>query len=123
MEKRIAFFQDLKQIRDDWINVDYLGPNAIIPEWSDLKEEYQTLANLLATDEGIEAFKKVMQDKIDGVLHSFLVMIDGGTELAEQFTIDLVVEDTGESLKEGIALHEEFVGYLLDAEEEDLLNG
>ncbi|BBI35165.1 histidine kinase [Cohnella abietis] len=117
MNKQNALFQDLKQIRDSWINVDYLGPNTVIPEWSDLKSEYRLLNNLLSTDEGIEAFKKVIQDKIDGVLHSVLVMIDGGTELAEKFTIDLVVEDTGESLKEGIALHEEFTGYLLDAEE------
>ncbi|NIK80456.1 hypothetical protein FHS15_005646 [Paenibacillus castaneae] len=97
--------------------MDYLGPNAVIPEWSDLKSEYQILNNLLGTDEGIEAYKNVIQDKIDGVLHSVLVMIDGGTELAENFTIDLVVEDTRESLKEGIALLEEFTGYLLDAEE------
>jgi hypothetical protein len=120
MDKRIAFFQDLKQIRDYWINVDYLGPNMVIPEWSELKGEYQTLNNLLSTEEGIEAYKKVIQDRIDGVLHSVLVMIDGGTELAEKFNIDLVVEDTGESLKEGIALHEEFVGYLLDAEDDNM---
>lgn len=117
MNKQNALFQDLKQIRDIWINVDYLGPNAVIPEWSDLKSEYQILNNLLGSDEGIEAFKKVIQDKINGVLHSVLVMIDGGTELAEKFTIDIVVEDTGKSLKEGIALQEEFMGYLLDAED------
>lgn len=97
MGKQNDLFQDLKQIRDSWAEVDYLGPNAVIPEWSDLKDEYLTLNNLLATEEGIEAFKKVIQDKIDGVLHSVLVMIDGGTELAENFTIDLVVEDNGMS--------------------------
>jgi hypothetical protein len=58
----------------------------------------------------VQLTQQVLQEKIDGVLHSVLVMIDGGTELAEKFTVDLIVEGTGESLKKGIALHEEFVG-------------
>ncbi|WP_258881248.1 hypothetical protein [Paenibacillus sp. sptzw28] len=42
--------------------------------------------------------------------------------MADKFNIDLVVLETGESLREDIALHEEFMGYLLDAEDDNLLN-
>ncbi|MEK5215373.1 hypothetical protein [Psychrobacillus sp. FSL H8-0487] len=50
-------------------------------------------------------------------MHSILVMIDGGDELADKFLVDLIDRDTKESLQEDIALHEEFYGYLLDKEE------
>ncbi|MFF2753056.1 hypothetical protein ACFVR1_04765 [Psychrobacillus sp. NPDC058041] len=45
-------------------------------------------------------------------------MIDGGDELADNYLIDLVVRETSESLQKEVALYEEFVGYLLDSEEE-----
>ncbi|RCW47475.1 hypothetical protein [Paenibacillus prosopidis] len=47
MSKHDDLFQDLKQIRDTWASVDYLGPSAVIPEWSELKGEYETLRNTL----------------------------------------------------------------------------
>lgn len=44
-------------------------------------------------------------------------MIDGGDPLADNYVVDLIDKESKESLKENIALHEEFFGYLLDAEE------
>jgi len=44
-------------------------------------------------------------------------MIDGGDRLADSYTIDLIEKETSTSLKENIALHEEFIGYLIDVEE------
>lgn len=102
--------------------MDYLGPNAEIPEWSELKEEYETLRNGIQNEDEIEAFKKIMLNTVTGVLHSVLVMIDGGTALAAKFNIDLVVVETGESLREDVALHEEFMGYLFNADDNHLLN-
>ncbi|CAM4403201.1 histidine kinase [Paenibacillus alkaliterrae] len=122
MSKHDDLFQDLKQIRDTWAQVDYLGPNSVIPEWSELKEEYDTLRNKIENENEIVAFKKILKNTVTGVLHSVLVMIDGGTELAEKFNIDLVIMGTGESMRENIALHEEFIGYLLDAEDNSLVN-
>ncbi|MDQ6418412.1 histidine kinase [Paenibacillus sp. LHD-117] len=122
MSKHDDLFKDLKQIRDTWANVDYLGPSAVIPEWSEIKEEYETLRNTIKNENEMDAFKKVLENTLTGVIHSVLVMIDGGTELAEKFNIDLVVVETGESLRENIALHEEFIGYLLDAEDNNSLN-
>jgi hypothetical protein len=122
MSKHDDLFQDLKQIRDTWANVDYLGPSSVVPEWSELKGEYEALRNVIKNENEIEAFKKVLKNTVTGVLHSVLVMIDGGTELAEKFNIDLVVLETGESLRENIALDEEFMGYLLDTEDNNSLN-
>ena len=45
-------------------------------------------------------------------------MIDGVDYLAEYYLIDLVDRETNESLQKEVALHEEFVGYLLDTEDE-----
>lgn len=45
-------------------------------------------------------------------------MVDGGDELADKYLIDLVDRETRESLLKETALHEEFIGYLLDTEEE-----
>jgi hypothetical protein len=45
-------------------------------------------------------------------------MIDGGDELADKYLIDLVDRETRESLQNETALYEEFIGYLLDTEEE-----
>lgn len=45
-------------------------------------------------------------------------MIDGGDELGDKYLIDLVDRETRESLQKETALHEEFIGYLLDKEAE-----
>ena len=44
-------------------------------------------------------------------------MLDGGDELTDEFNIDLINADSKKSLKENIALNEEFYGYLLKEEE------
>jgi hypothetical protein len=45
-------------------------------------------------------------------------MVDGGDDLADKFLHDLKDRETKESLQDDIALHEEFIGYLLDVEDE-----
>ncbi len=45
-------------------------------------------------------------------------MIDGGDEFADSYLIDLVDSETKESLQKEVGLHEEFVGYLLDTDDE-----
>lgn len=43
-------------------------------------------------------------------------MVDGGDALADEMKIDLIDERKGVSLKDNIALHEEFFSFLLDVE-------
>ena len=54
---------------------------------------------------------------LEGAIHSILVMVDGGDDLADKYTVDLVVEKNNKSLKTNGALHEEFYDYLLDVED------
>jgi hypothetical protein len=37
-----------------------------------------------------EAFGKVQDEVIQGVIHSVLVMIDGGNELSDKYLLDLI---------------------------------
>ena len=74
------------------------------------------MKNLLIKDEDKQAFKKIMDESIRGAIHSILVMFDGGDELTDSFSIDLINVETKESLKKGISLHEQFFSYLIDKE-------
>ena len=117
MDKQELLFHRLKSIKDYWVNTseESLEENADLI-WSDFAEEYKLLSEKLDSKEARESYKKVINEVIQGTLHSILVMIDGGDELADKFKIDLVDEKNGEPLKAGCALHEEFFGYLLEKE-------
>ncbi|CAH1217430.1 hypothetical protein PAECIP111893_04277 [Paenibacillus plantiphilus] len=117
MDKQKLLFQNLKRIKDYWANevTNSLKPSTDLI-WSNYEENYKLLQGKLRTPEEQEAFKNIQDEIIKGVLHSILVMIDGGDALADDIRIDIIDEETRESLKENIALHEEFVSYLLDVE-------
>jgi len=117
-EKQELLLQNLKSIRDYWTKtaVDGLNSNTDLI-WSENEDEYKILQTKLISKEELNAFHQIQNEVIDGVIHSILVMIDGGDQLADNFLIDLIDSGTKESLQEGVALHEEFYGYLLDNEE------
>lgn len=54
---------------------------------------------------------------IKGVMHSILVMIDGGDGLADKYTVDVVVIENNKSFRTQGTLHEDFFEYLLDVED------
>ena len=117
-EKQKLLFQNLKNIKDSWTTIAVDGLNPITDlSWSENEDEYKILQTRITSQEEINAFHNIQNDIIQGVIHSILVMIDGGNELADHFLVDLVDRDTKESLQEDIALHEEFIGYLCDIEE------
>ncbi len=117
MKKQQLLFANLKQIKDHWVNtaVSSLEPNADLI-WSNVEEDFNNLQKLFSTKEEKEAFRKVLNDIVAGVMHSTLVMIDGGDALADSIKIDLIDASSRESLKNNKALHEEFYGYLFDVE-------
>jgi len=80
--------------------------------WTDNEASFRKLQKALA-QQGVskEDVKQVFFECLSGYAVSFLVMLDGGTSLAESGRIFLVDED-GNHLGEG--LHEEFLGYLLE---------
>lgn len=117
MNKQELLFKRLKSIKDYWVNISEEGlqENADLI-WSDFAGEYKLIGKKLDSEEAKEAYKKVIDEVIKGTIHSILVMIDGGDELADKFKIDLVSKQDSQSLREGGALHEEFFGYLLENE-------
>ena len=117
-EKQKLLLQNLRNIKDYWTKTAVDGLNSSTDLiWSEYEDEYKILQTKLSSLEELNAFQKVQSEVIQGVIHSILVMIDGGDELADKFLVDLIDRDTKESLQEDIALHEEFYGYLLDKEE------
>lgn len=118
MEEQRILFERLRQIKDYWVktSVESLDEDADLI-WSEHEEEYKILqASILGKEEKM-AYSKVIDEVIKGTMHSILVMLDGGDELTDKFNIDIVNLNTNKSLKEDIALHEEFYGYLLDIED------
>lgn len=111
-------FQSLKNLKDYWVktSVDSLNPNTDLI-WSENELEYKFLQSKLKSQQELVSFGKIQDELIKGVIHSILVLIDGGNELADSYLLDLVNRETKESLLKDIALHEEFYGYLLDSEE------
>ncbi|WP_261384274.1 histidine kinase [Planococcus sp. CPCC 101016] len=119
IDKQELLFKQLKEIKDYWVETANDGLNEDQDMiWSQVEEEYKVLRTKITSQAEREAYQKVVDEVIKGVMHSVLVMIDGGDELAENVLIDLTERDTNESLSGQTALHEEFFGYLLDTEDE-----
>lgn len=117
LKEQQIFFKRLKEIKDYWVKTSVKGLESDTDLiWSDYEDEYVQLQGVLSNDEDKQAYEKVLDEAIKGAIHSILVMLDGGDELTDEFNIDLINADSRKSLKEKIALHEEFFGYLLDEE-------
>ncbi|WP_241156787.1 histidine kinase [Bacillus sp. FJAT-42376] len=110
-------FERLTETKDYWVNTicEGLDDKADLI-WSEVEAEYEILQKKLTSLEEREAYQKVVDEVIKGVMHSILVMIDGGDELADRILLDLIERDSRKSLSIQTALHEKFFGYLLDKE-------
>lgn len=118
MDEQKMLLENLKSIKDYWVNesVSSLLPDADL-SWSEHESEYRLLQSRMANESERQAIMHVQDELVRGVIHSILVMIDGGDALADVLEIDLINANTKASLKCGTALHEEFIGYLLETEE------
>ncbi|RPF54168.1 histidine kinase [Aquisalibacillus elongatus] len=118
MDEKKQLFEQLKSIKDYWVktSLESLDENADLI-WSDYEEEYKKLQHLFENDEEKEAYERVLDELITGTIHSILVMIDGGDDLADKYTVDLVVEKNNKTLKTNGALNEKFYDYLLDVDD------
>ncbi len=105
------FFEELARNLDFW--VERITQNATDPS-ADLKRTsypsaFHILQQTLTTPEQRAALRTVIFDGMSGLLHSVLVGFDGGTQLAEKFTL-MITTSEGVRLRPG--LHEFFVEYL-----------
>lgn len=118
MDKQKLLFEQLKLIKDSWSNTAVKGLDEKEDlRWTEVEDKYRILQKKLTSEEEREAYKKVVNEIIEGVMHSILVMVDGGSHLAESILIDITELETNESLSKDTALHEEFIGYLVDVED------
>jgi hypothetical protein len=79
--------------------------------WSDSPEAYRIIAGALRQHGCGAEIRVTMEELMRGLVHSLLVILDGGTDLARQVT--LTVQANGESVPAGI--HELWVGHLIDS--------
>ncbi|RUT29181.1 histidine kinase [Paenibacillus zeisoli] len=102
----------MKLIKDYWTSQ---ATESLVPItdliWTENESEFRLLQPKLSAVEEQEAFRKVQDELIRGV-----IQIDGGDALADKLRLDLIDIFTKDSLKENVALHEEFVSYLIDVE-------
>jgi hypothetical protein len=93
-EKQKQFFQALKLIKDQWVDI-----------------------SLIKLESGIEVkdLREQQNDIIESVLCSIMEMIDGYNDNLN-YSLDLIDKETKQSLKEGIQLHDKLIDYLNDVE-------
>lgn len=117
MEKEKFFFAQLKNIKDYWVEktIQKLDKNYDL-HISNEEKSYKKIQEVFKNQEEIDSYQKVINDVIEGVLHSVMVMLDGGDELADNIMIDIIdIENKNSILKEG-SYHEEFISYLTENE-------
>lgn len=116
-EKQILFFKGLKQIKDTNVEIysSYLHPNSRLNS-TVLKSEYKHLQEKLSTDKDIEFFKKIQNEIVESAIYEIMELIDGYGRL--DFKIDIIDRETKKSLRENIELHDSFMTYLMENEDD-----
>lgn len=114
-DKQRNFFKALKDIKD--ISVDIFSSYF----YSDTKIEgvccghdIKNIREKIKTSEDINSFKRIQNEIIETVIYRILETFDGYGSL--EFKVDIVEKKTGESLRDGIELHDEFINYLRESE-------
>ncbi|WP_419873354.1 hypothetical protein [Candidatus Pristimantibacillus sp. PTI5] len=110
-EKQRLLFENLKGIKDT--NVD-LSVGIFHPEsniqWTDSDGAYQFLRNKLNSEEDLKALAVIQNELVEQVIYRILEMIDGYGGL--NFEVDLIDQETKQSLRDGIQLHDKFMDHL-----------
>ena len=115
MKSRELFFRDLARAVESWAkrSADLLTnpsiPLAPIDDAAAIRKVRETLAAHGVDRSTVEA---ALMPAMEGLAHSFLVILDGGTPMAREERLT-VTDSRGRNVGEG--LHELFASYLLDA--------
>lgn len=115
IEKQRLLFENLKIIKDTNVelSVGSLHPQSNI-QWADSNEAYQFLRNKLNSDEDLKAIAVIQNELIEQVIYGIMEMIDGYGGL--NFEVDLIDQETKQSLRDGIQLHDKFMEHLYKTE-------
>lgn len=114
-EKQELLFKGLKDIKD--LEVQSSESFLRSPRNSPLKEEYMLLQSKLNSEEVIKAFYKIQNEVVETVIYRIMEMIDGYGTLP--YSVDLVDKENKNSLREAGELHDGFMNYLYENEDQD----
>jgi hypothetical protein len=108
-----AFLEDLARSLDHWTEsaVSALTDPASDLAWTEAPESFRRLQDSLKEPRNVADLRAAVADLLRGQIHSVLVSIDGGTALAEDFSLSLQ-DQHGTEL--GPGLHEKFVSHLFE---------
>ncbi|MCG7377248.1 hypothetical protein MH215_09600 [Paenibacillus sp. ACRSA] len=97
------FFQQLENIKQTYSDLSssclHKGSKM---SWTEFEKEYKTIGEVINPDK----FKDIQSELIEEVMYSILEMLDGYSDL--DFELDVVDKQTGESIKNGIQLHDKY---------------
>ncbi len=120
MWEQQVLFKNMKSIKDDWVEESLKRLKGEEDwDWESVRESYEVLKLAIKTEQDREAYRTVLNEIIKGVMHSMMAMFDGSDALSDEFSIDVINSETGESLLSYSALNDEFFDYIMDAEEEE----
>ena len=105
------FFEDLCRHVEKWSDAAVKAvERPSTATWADSAEAFQRLNAKGWTAEDLKDLKATLIETADGVLHSTLVSIDGGSALASFGRLELIDAGARSPLSDG-ALHEDFAEY------------
>lgn len=116
-KKQEQFFESLKSIKDSNVGffTAYFDPSTDFKQIN-LESEYKHLQSKMFSKEDLECVKRVQNELVEEVIENIMVLIDGYGDL--DFTLDLIDRDSKESLRENIELHDAFMDYIAEKEQE-----
>ncbi|MEK4661452.1 hypothetical protein MHH93_06105 [Priestia sp. FSL H7-0729] len=74
--------------------------------WTEFKKEYETIGEVINE----EKFNHIQAELIEEVMYSILEILDGYSNLG--FDLDVIDKKTGESIKNGIQLHDRYRDFI-----------
>jgi predicted site-specific integrase-resolvase len=116
-DKQRAFFKALKEIKDANVEVSDIKLQSKFKTKGPiyLEEEYKIIQAKINSTSEIEAFKNIQNNIIEDVICDIMVMFDGYGTL--KYPVDLIEKESNKSLKNEIELHDSFMNYLYEVED------
>ncbi|MEJ9219373.1 hypothetical protein P4H46_14415 [Paenibacillus glucanolyticus] len=102
-----SFFQELEDIKQTYseLSSSCLHKDSIM-QWTEYKREYEKIGGTINS----ETFRQIQSELIEEVIYSILEMLDGYKNLG--FDIDIVDKQTGESIINGLQLHDKYRDFI-----------
>ena len=89
-ETEKEYLLDIALSKQQWVN-EFMKvlESSELPVWVENEKAFLNLKSVLNSDESKDAAIQVLNEMLSGFAHSVLVGLDGGTQLAEKYTITL----------------------------------